>query len=96
MRKSITAAALLIAAAAGFAGTSPLNQAVELKNRSADRAIPSEALKTDKQTNKQTKATTVGSRHYSFNKFPRSRKTTTAAQLKRTATKRRNIEKRAR
>lgn len=54
-----------------------------------------EAVKAEKKS-KQAKAARLGSGYYRYFKFPRSRKTTTAARLKRASTKRRNIAKRGR
>lgn len=96
MRKGILASSLIVAAAmAGFGQGQVATDRVSaerIANQKTERSL-SEAVLLEKQK-RVSKAARLGSSHYRYFKFPRSRKTTTAARLKRASTKRRNIAKR--
>ena len=95
-KRGLLASSLVMAAAMlGMSQPQVATDRVSADRQSAQQSERSlsEAVKAEKK-NKTTKIASLGSRYYRYFKFPRSRKTTTAARLKRQATKRRNIAKR--
>lgn len=94
-RGGVLSASLVMAAAILGGNGMMADNVISAKNVSSAERQASEAVKAEKKS-KQTKAARLGYGYYLYFNFPRSRKTTTAARLKRASTKRRNIEKRGR
>lgn len=93
MRKQLLGAVAAILATSGMSGVAVSGDTVQVKNSSNQATVKGVVEKA--KSERVSKAVRRGSGYYRHFKFPRSRKTVTAAYLKRVAKKRSNVRARS-
>lgn len=93
MRKQLLGTVAAILASSGMSGVAVSGDTIQVKSSAVQSTVKGVVEKA--KSERVSKAARLGNGYYRRFKFPRSRKTVTAAQLKRSAKKRNNIKARS-